>query len=206
METAIVPDDVLRLCLDPHILFSYVKSTRRGARRPLGPGSVWSSAGRHLMNLVLSGGDEAMMVQLIISLDQLHEVASSLEKYADFSPAETGYITEGFVKMAKLGPLFENPHMILGGTGILPVPEKPQRSLETALAGRAHVLATEAIDQHLTKDAEVLEEGEVAIHDGPHRSVVIATPQKVAGWLRQGIFPDPETIRDLHRSAPISQS
>jgi len=193
--TAIVAD-VLRLCLDPHILVSHVRSTRRGRRRPLGHSSVWKSAARELVGIVQFGGSEVAAVQLVLSLDQLDEFSDALRK-AHFPEPVVRDISEDYMELASIGPLHENPHLILGGTGVLPAPGKPRRSLEIALAGRAHVLATEAITQYITDDAVVLENGEVLIHDAPDWSLVIATPQRVAGWIRDEVFPDAVTIRNL---------
>jgi hypothetical protein len=108
------------------------------------------------------------------------------------------------------GPKSEYAHLVLGGTGLVTVGPNQQGVIETALAGRAHVLATNTVGNYATDQTEVLERGErngkqvaaVAIYDSGDRSIVIAWPSKVVGWLRAGIFPDAKRIRALYQDPP----
>ena len=205
-------DDVLRLCLDTHLLVA-LKFNKRSTPRSqsIGPDSHYETSSYFLMFCIENGGNETAAIQMVVSLGMLDDMADSLESLG-FRKESAMAIADGMAGMAQSGPKLEEVHLVLGGTGLMALGHSQQTALETALAGRAHVLATNAVSSYVTEQthAEVLERSErrgvdlaeVAIYSSADRSVVIALPHKVARWLKDGIFPDAETIRALYPGSP----
>ncbi len=209
-SASIMADDVLRLCLDTHLLVA-VKFNKRSTPKSqsLGPDSQYGASSHFLMDFIENGGIEAAAIQLVVSWGMLNDLSDALESLG-FSKASAVAIADGLEGTALNGPKSEYAHLVLGGTGLVTVGPNQQGVIETALAGRAHVLATNTVANYATDQTEVLERGErngkevaaVAIYDSGDRSIVIAWPSKVVGWLRAGIFPDAKRIRALYQDPP----
>jgi hypothetical protein len=195
--------EVLRLCLDVNVFVADEIAKRGRSKRAREMfTSVWMRASRELINIVISGGCEAAAVQLVVSWDMLTDLENALTDLG-ISDASASTIADGIAGWAMVGPVVEPPHLVLGGTGVLPVSDQYRGTLETALAGHAHVLATESLGSFKSRGTEILAEERVAIYASPDRELVIAVPQEVAGWLRKGMFPIAESVRGLYpRTAP----
>ena len=66
--------------------------------------------------------------------------------------------------------------------------------LDTAVAGRAHILATYNFADFQTPNTEVLEPGRLLTYRTAHHSVLIADAHRVADFLRTGQFPTPTPL------------
>ena len=65
------------------------------------------------------------------------------------------------------------------------------RVLDTAVAGRAHILATYNCADFQTPNAEVMESGKLLTYRAAQHSVLIADAHRVADFLRTGQFATP---------------
>jgi hypothetical protein len=194
-------DSVLRLCLDSHLLVGNVISSRLRLGQMPEARRIRYPVGRYLLEIASAGCVEAVGVQLILSTAMLKEVTDALVLCGVNRPAAEA-LAEGYAAIARLGPRAESARQVQGGIGVLRPGESGTGVLEAAVAGRAHVLATDRVPDFLSPSDTVLEVGGVAIRKGEDCDLVIARPRNVAGLLRAGIFPDAEAIRDPRLSSP----
>jgi hypothetical protein len=68
--------------------------------------------------------------------------------------------------------------------------EDDRHVLQTALAGKADILATSDVDDFAKGGATALERTDVVLFPFAGRTLVIAKPSFVAYWIRRGIAPD----------------
>lgn len=125
---------VIRLCLDLNIWVSDFLAQARGRR---GSSSTW------LVNAVRDGRCPAGRLQLVVSAGMLDRLALVLARDYPVTEAQARRLAEAIGRTAADGPAAEDPHLVLGGTGVLPIRDEEDRGvLETAVAGRANLLAT----------------------------------------------------------------
>ena len=87
--------------------------------------------------------------------------------------------------IATAGPAGEDPHIVLGGTGVLPVRDTEDRGvLETAIAGEAQLLATANLGDFKV-GRPVSGGGRLCALPGG-QALLIAHPDGIADVLRKG--------------------
>lgn len=184
---------LLRLCLDLNVWCAALIASRRGRT---GSSSV------ALVEAVRRGECPLGPVQLVVSwgmLDRLRQV------YVDalaIDPVDAEINLRAIAGMARLGPAGDAPHLLLGGTGVMPIHDaEDAHVLEVALAGRADIVATANLDDFMVRQSDVLLRGRIGLHRSPAgHAVIIAHPDQVAGWLRRRTFPQISALQRLYRS------
>jgi predicted nucleic acid-binding protein len=188
---------IIRLCVDLNVWVRYLLGARHGAVRPSASGTI--------LDAVKTGRSNAGPVQLVIShtmLSRLEDVLVRLQ----FQPGDASAFCSLIRSFAHRGPHGLPPYVVLGG-GTSPSAESrmpiydpynptsvPPRSddedgrvLDTAVAGRASILATYNFDDFQTPNTDVLERDQLQIYRAAHHSVMIAHAQRVAEFLAAGI-------------------
>lgn len=187
------PRPLLRLCLDLNVFVADLLS-RRLAHDGKG-------AAGYLVEAVRRSVCPVGPVQLVISHGMLDRLWSVLVEQLGTDHSIAQRVTDALAAMAANGPSWTPPHIVLGGVGVLPLRDAEDRGvLETALAGRAHVLATSNLRDFVggfgKGFCEVLSPGQALLYRPPRREpLIIARPALVARWLRFGMFPSEEAVR-----------
>lgn len=200
---------IIRLCVDLNVWVRYLLSVRRG--------TVWPSASATILDAVKTGRSHAGPVQLVIShamLSRLEDVLVRLQ----FQPGDASAFCSLIRSFAQRGPRGAAPYVVLGG-GTSPSAESrmpiydpydpsavPPRSddedgriLDTAVAGRANILATYNFADFRTPNTDVLEPDQLQIYRAAHHSVMIAHARRVAEFLVTGQYPLPRPQPGRHR-------
>lgn len=208
---AMTVERTIRLALDINVLVAEILSTRRGRR---------NTAAATLVEAVRSGICPAGPVQLVTSLPVIENYANVLRRRLGYDAAaadEKAWILQQY---ALEGPMPDRPYLSVG-SGYIPFETEEQlrqsianhlsRSevdklfheiqddryvLETALAGRADILATGDVAGFARGPAIRLERNDVVLFPLADRTLVIAAPRFVTHWLVQGIVPDAAFIAD----------
>jgi predicted nucleic acid-binding protein len=171
-------DHVLRLCLDLNVWVADLLAIRRGRV---------GSLAQALVDALRDGTCSLGPVQLIVSwgmLDRLHTV---LTRELAMPPDVAATLIASIATLADVGPAGTSPYLVLGGAGVIPVRDEEDRGvLETAFAGRAHVLVTANFRDFAGGDAVVRSARKIATVKRGVRELVIATPQTMVAWIRAG--------------------
>lgn len=147
-------------------------------------------------------------IQLVVSHTMLSRLADVLVgKGMELGDAQA-YVA-GIANFARRGPALEPPHGILGGVeptlefreprydpydpNITPRrrDDEDGRVLDTAIAGRAHVLATMNLADFRSHHDEIVEDGYIHVRPVADHRLLIMHGDRVAQWLRTGTFPSP---------------
>lgn len=188
------PPRVLRLCLDLNVWCAAILSHRRGLQ---------PTAAQFLTDIARAGIVGLVPVQLIVSWGMLDRLRRVLTEQLHISDDVVEASIDAIHLMAAHGPERRPPHLLLGGTGALPLPDAEDAGvLQVALAARAHFLATANLVDFVSPDMEILVPDEVGIHRAPGHELVVAMPQRVAGWLREGAYPDAGFARSHAKARP----
>lgn len=194
------PEQAIRLCADLNVWVRHLLAVRAGASQP-------GTAHAAIVDAVRSGRCAAGGVQLIVShtmLSRLEDVLVRLQ----FAPGDASAFCSLIGAFARRGPYGIAPHLVLGG-GVTPSAESrmpaynpydraviPPRSddedgrvLDTAVAGRAHLLATYNFADFQTPGTEILEPGRLQTLRTAGHNVLIADAARAADILRTGRFP-----------------
>jgi hypothetical protein len=196
---------VLRLALDLNVFVADILARRY---RRLGTASVL------LVEAVRDGRCPAGPVQLVTSLPIIENYANLLQRKFGYSAAEADEKAWLLEQYTIEGPMPDRPAVPVGA-GYVPFETEAQLRqsisdfagpnnagklfhetqddryvLETALAGRADILATANIGDFIRADAVELDREDVVLFPFSGRTLVIARPSFVAHWLRQGVVPD----------------
>lgn len=194
------PERAIRLCLDLNVWVRHLLAVRAGTSRS-------GSAHATIVAAVRTGHCAAGGVQLIVShamLSRLEDVLARLQ----FQSGDASAFCSLIGAFARRGPYGTAPHLVLGG-GTVPSAESrmpvydpydpavvPPRAddedgrvLDTAVAGRAHLLATYNLADFQTPSTEVLESGRLLHLRTAGHSVLIAEANRAADILRTGRFP-----------------
>lgn len=201
MDESGLPGDgqVISLCVDLNVWVRYLLGVRRGNTR--------QTAAQAIVEAARSGQCAAGPVQLIVShtmLSRLEDVLVRLE----FPSGDASAFCSVIGAFARRGPYGVAPHLVLGGgtsptaESLMPVynPYDPSivpprgddedgRVLDTAVAGRAHILATYNVADFESPNTAVLEPGRVQVFQAAHHSVLIMHAGRVADYLRTGRRP-----------------
>jgi hypothetical protein len=121
-------------------------------------------------------------------LNRLQEV---LVKTLGTNPDDAHAAIQDILQMTIRGPAREGPHLVLGGTGLVPLrDEEDAHVMDVALAGRADVLATANLADFSDYRTRTVVKGRVLAHaTADRRRILIAHPDHVARWLRAGELP-----------------
>lgn len=178
-------DRPLRLSLDL-IVFVADLLARRERRE--------GTAARLLVQSVARVTTQLGRLQLVVSVGMLNRLRSVLERRLGVTATTVEAYVGALSRSARFGPGGQSPLLVLGGTGVLPMPDREDAHvLETAVAGRADLLATADMSDFDFPDTIVLEEGRVLRYRRADHDVVIAHPFRAARWIREGriLLPEP---------------
>lgn len=171
----------LRLCLDLNVFVADFL-TRRAGREAGACGT--------LVDAAAGLTQAALTVQLVTSWGMLNRLSDVLVRLGASDDDAEAY-ARNLIVIAALGEEYEAPHLTLGGTGVAPLTDPEDRHvLETALAGRATVLATADIGGFRTRHATELVRGRhLVVKGSAGQRMHIAHPALAATWLRTGSIP-----------------
>lgn len=180
-----LPDDrPLRLCLDLNVFVADLLARLAGRD---------DTAVRLLVECAARTTTPLGPVQLIVSIGMLNRLRSVLETGLGVSPETTETYIRALTACARYGPSGRSPLLVLGGTGVLPMPDREDAHvLETAIAGRADLLVTADMADFAFPGVAVLDEGRVLRYHRADHDVVIAHPFRAARWVRKGRILLPE--------------
>lgn len=184
-ELPLPEDRPLRVCLDLNVFVADLLARREGRE---------DTAVRVLVDGVARTATPLGRLQLVISVEMLNRLRSVLEGLLGVSPAAVETYVGAVTRYARSGPSGQPPLLVLGGTGVLPVPDREDAHvLETAVAGRADLLVTADMDDFAFSDTTALETNRVLRFRRGDHDLVIAHPFRAARWLRKGrvVLPDP---------------
>lgn len=193
-------DRILRICVDLNIWVCHVLSAARGGRSEAAAGAM--------LRAVRTGRSAAGPIQLIVSHTMLLRLADVLIRKGAEAGDVHAYV-QGILNIACRGPSLDAPYVVLGG-GVEPTEEArprrydpydpgdtPQRMddedgrvLDTAIAGRAHVLATLNFNDFRSHHDQVIEPGFIHVRAAAHHRLLLMHADRVAQWLRTGVHPD----------------
>lgn len=201
----------IRLTLDINVLVADILSAAKGLR---------GTAASLLVEAVRTGTCPAGPVQLVTSLPIIENYANVLVRrlgYDADAAEEKAWILEQY---GLEGPMPGYPYVSIG-SGYVPfeTEEELRQSianhlgrpeadklfheiqddryvLETALAGRADILATADVAGFAKGPVVQFERNDVLLFPFADRTLVIAAPRFVVYWLSQGIVPDAQFIAD----------
>jgi len=198
-------EPTIRVALDINVLVADLLAGMRGRR---------GTAAATLVNMVRRGTCPAGPLQLITSLPVIENYANVLRRHFDYDAADADEKAWILQQYALEGPAPNAPYVTVGA-GYIPfeTEEELRRSivahasrkdtdklfheiqddryvLETALAGRADILATGDMQGFAKGPAVSFQRDDVILFPFAGRDLVIATPQFVVHWLSQGIVPN----------------
>jgi hypothetical protein len=193
---------VLRICVDLNIWVANFLSRIRGGQR--------NSASNMIVRSVMLGRTSFWPLQLIVSPTMTNRLADVLVRRGVEMGDATAY-ADGILNFARRGPCLEQPLVVLGGgveptnesktpsynpydPAILPkrMDDEDGRVLDTALAGRADLLATLNFDDFRSHHDEIIEDGFIHVRNTAHHKLLIMQGTRVAEWFRTGQFPGPK--------------
>lgn len=208
---ALTSERVIRLVLDINVFIADILSTEIGRR---------NTAASFLVEAVRTGISPAGPVQLVTSLPIIENYANVLSRRLGHDAAaaeERAWILQQY---AREGPMPDHPYLSVG-SGYIPfeTEEEWRRSianhlrrpeadklfheiqddryvLETALVGRADILATADLAGFAKGQTIHFERNDLLLFPFADRALVIGTPRFVVYWLSQGIVPDARFIED----------
>jgi hypothetical protein len=176
---------LLRVGLDLNVWVADFLGTRRRRRDE---SSTW------LADAVRAATCPAGPLQLVVSLGMLEHLADVLMRRFAVDPALADAVVRAIGTIATVGPAGDFPYVLAGG-GTYPIRDAEDRHvLEVAVAGRADVLATANMaDFDMDGIAKVGDGARVRTYASPGGTrLVIAHPDQVRGWLREGVVPTVE--------------
>jgi hypothetical protein len=185
--------------VDLNVWVRYLLSIRGGRALP--------TASRAIVETAQTGRSASGLVQLIVSYAMLSRLEDVLVRLG-FPPGDSSAFCSLIGSFARRGPAGVGPHLVLGG-GTSPTAESrmpvynpydpsivPPRAddedgrvLDTAIAGRADILATYNVRDFQAPGSIILEPGRVLVYQAAHHRVIIMHPQLVARYLRTGELP-----------------
>jgi predicted nucleic acid-binding protein len=208
---ALTSERVIRLTLDINVFIADILSTEVGRR---------NTAASFLVEAVRAGTSSAGPVQLVTSLPIIENYANVLSRRLGYDAAaaeERAWILQQY---ALDGPMPDHPYLSIG-SGYIPfeTEEEWRRSignhlgrsvadklfheiqddryvLETALVGRADILATADVAGFARGSAVQFERNDVLLFPFADRALVIASPRFVVYWMSQAVVPDAHFIAD----------
>jgi predicted nucleic acid-binding protein len=179
----------LNLCLDLNVWCAAFLADRKGMN---------GTSSQVLVRYARSGRIGDVPVQLVISWAMLTRLRKVLEVDWGLSRETVDPVIEAIAGYAHMGAAGLAPHVILGGTGLMPIRDTEDgHVLDTAIAGKAHLLVTANFDDFIFAKSSILEPSKVGIVTTANAKLVIAHPYRAVSWLQQNIFPDVEAVTRL---------
>ncbi|MBV9427107.1 MAG: PIN domain-containing protein [Bradyrhizobiaceae bacterium] len=201
----------LRLAIDINVLVADILSAGKGLR---------NTAASALVEAVRTGTCPAGPIQLVTSLPIIENYANVLVRRLGYDAADADEKAWILQQYALAGPMPGYPYLSVG-SGYIPFETeeglrqsianhlgRPEADklfheiqddryvLETALAGRADILATADLAGFTKGPAIQFERNDVLLFPFAEHTLVIATPRFVVYWLSQGIAPNAQFIAD----------
>jgi hypothetical protein len=192
MPAPAVEPPLIRICLDLNVWVADFLGTRRGRRGGSGPWLV--DAVRHAVS-------PAGPLQLVVSFGMLDRLALVLVRDFGVEPLAAEKAMQAIAAIAALGPAGDHPYAVIGG-GVYPIRDTEDRHvLEVAVAGEADVLATANLADFEMDGIDRIGDGSrLRIYARQGRSpIVIAHPDEVRDWLRDGVVPPAGIAANPHR-------
>jgi hypothetical protein len=189
---------VIGLCVDLNVWVRYLLAVRSGTTR--------QTSAYAIVEVARSGRCAAGPVQLVVSHTMLSRLEDVLVRLG-FPSGDASAFCSLIGAFARRGPHGVAPHLVLGG-GTSPTAESRMpvynpydpstvpprgddedgRVLDTAVAGRAHILATYNFADFESANTVVLEPGRVQVFQATHHGVLIMHAPVVAQYLRTGLL------------------
>ncbi len=167
---------MLRLCLDLNVWVGAFLAEKYGRQ---------DTAAQSLVEAIRLGQSPRGPVALVISWGMLFRLNAVTLRLTGDKAAADGLmaIITAFAQ--------DGPSLTLGGVGVLPLDDEEDRHvLETALAGDAHLLVTQNLDDFIQGDVEPLDDGHwYGLSRAPDRKLLIAHTYSAAAWLRGEPWP-----------------
>lgn len=179
---------LIRICLDLNVWVADFLGTRRGRRGGSGP---W------LADAIRNASSPAGLFQLVVSLGMLDRLTLVLVRDFGVDPAAADAAVRAIAAIASLGPAGDYPYIVFGGN-VYPIRDTEDRHvLEVAVAGKADVLVSANLADFDMNGIESIGNGlGVRIYAIPGRyKLVIAHPDYICRWLRDGIVPTADIVR-----------
>ncbi len=205
-RNAKVATTALRICLDVNVWITHLLALKN--RRKGGAASA-------LVRIVLDMSCEAGPVQLILSWEMLATLENVLRRLG-FDPQNIAEVTAGLIGIMKAGPEQFDPHLLPEGGKSLPMRDIEDAGvLASSIAARADLLITNNLGDFEVKDCERIDTLTISHPSQPPRQLyaliyerndgvrlVIAHPIDALTWLRKGLRPTPENIRQILPPTP----
>jgi hypothetical protein len=188
---------VVGLCVDLNVWVRYLLAVRNGRTR--------QTASHTIVEAARDGRSAAGPVQLIVSHTMLSRLEDVLIRLG-FPSGDASAFCSLIGAFARRGPHGVAPHLVLGGgtsstaESLMPaynpydpsiVPPRDDdedgRVLDTAVAGRAHILATYNFADFESPNTVVLDPGRVQVFQAAHHSVLIMHADQVAQYFATGL-------------------
>jgi hypothetical protein len=186
----------ISLCVDLNVWVRYLLGSRSG--------TTSLSHATTIVEAAQSGRSAAGPVQLVVSHTMLSRLEDVLVRLG-FPSGDASVFCSLIGSFARRGPQREAPHLVLGG-GTSPTAESrmpaydpydpsivPPRSddedgrvLDTAIAGRANILATYNFNDFTSANTVLLEPGRIQVFRAARHSVFIIHASWVARLLATG--------------------
>lgn len=186
--------------MDLNIWVTYLLAIRDGRTR--------RTAAQVIVDAARTGNSAIGPVQLVVSHTMLSRLEDVLVRLG-FGPGDVSAFASLIGSFARRGPAGAVPYLVLGG-GTAPTAESrmpvynpydpsivPPRAddedgrvLDTAIAGRAHILATYNMRDFQAPDTTDLEPGRMRVYQAAHHRVLIMHAHIAAQLLRTGEIPD----------------
>ncbi|HYW11782.1 MAG TPA: PIN domain-containing protein [Longimicrobium sp.] len=166
------------MCLDLNVYCAYLRGLQMGHT---------DTAAQALVAAVRRGDSALGPVQLVISWGMLNRLRKVWEADWGIPRADADPLLAAIAGYAALGPDAEPPHLMLGGTGLIPLRDSEDAHvLDVAVAGRADLLVTSNFKDFLDYRKDVREENRIAIYHAAQHRVMIVHTYTAAQWLRKG--------------------
>jgi len=206
-NTAPTERDILRLCLDVNIFVTDLLGAAQGR----------NSSSTQLIDLVRRGHCSLGPLQLVVSWTMLETLKLVLTKKFGHDDQWVDLLSRNIADLAANGAASQSPHMLLGGTGALPIRDSEDGTvLDAAIAGRADLLVTGNIDDFLNGSKSDLPTHILGYRDGKRGrklaaafidrynepDLIVAIPQEAIAWLTKGIAPIRDNLIELYSMPP----
>jgi predicted nucleic acid-binding protein len=167
----------LRVCIDLNVWYAGILADAEGRH----------GTAAQMVTAMVRERTSLGIAQLVISWGMLDRLQEVLDRKLRPGSRSTTPMISAIAALAMLGPDAEPPHLVLGGTGLVPLrDEEDAHVLDVAVAGRADLVVTANFRDFLSYRTDVREPGRIAIYSTAQSSIIIAHLFTVAEWIRRG--------------------